>query len=1027
MASSNAIELENAKQGNSPGEWGLTYGAPVGNIEGYAVELSVDVGGTIEFKVNTDATNYRIDIYRLGYYGGDGARLVGTVQHQSANAPIQPTPLRDASTGLVDAGNWAVTDTFTLPPDLISGVYIAKLVRQDGTFGESRIPVIVRDEASTSDIVFQTADATWQAYNPWGGNSLYYGSEFGGFQKAVSYNRPMGLDIPEPVDTTLYGPESYLFGAEYAAIRWLEKNGYDVSYQTTIDTGIDPESLLNHNIFLSVGHDEYWSAEQREAVEAARDAGVNLAFWSGNTMFWKTRIDAGMTGDANKTIVSYKESYPGVIEDPTDTWTGLWRDVNGADQGGGLSESLLTGGEFAVNLGTPLTTIDIPQALCGCFLWANTDVANLAPGETFTLNGNYLGYEWQEVPTDPSLVPANLVAVSNTTVDVPFLLQGTDVTYANGTATHNMTIYRADSGALVFNAGTVFWSWALDDFHVYGPVGPYVETPTDPNAEQAMVNLFAEMGVQPGNTLSYYLQLAAQSTDYDAPVSSVTNLVNGQKLGNGQSVTLIGTTADFGGGEVLAVDISTDGGATWHRASGTTNWSYSWITPEEYGSVSILVKAIDSVLNHEIPTKSLDVSIVDSADVPKFGEQPTIPVSNITNFIDWNLVDAGSNTLITGAAVDPDGGWVGGVELSFDGGQSWTMADGTGNWSIVWSAPTEAGFYDIMYRSGDNDSRLEITNSITLSVIEPGSMLFGGGERPKSSVTNLVDGMAIAAGSDLFLTGTAFDADGFVGGVEVSFDNGYTWQDANGTTNWSVGWTAPTQPGVYKIFYRAGDSDNNLETARSVLINVVDPAELATTLGFPVSAATNYASGDIVKGGETITITGAAIDPDGGYIGGVEFSVDGGKTWTGADGAENWSFDWTAPTTSGIETLLYRAGDNDYKLEIAHPLSLTVEPTLTEGKPSSTVNLTSGSQVDAGSVVTVTGTASDPDGSVDRIEISTDKGYSWQTATGTTNWSYSWNIPSDAGVLGLQYRAVDNAGNAENVHTVLVSSMSRTV
>src|SRR6185312_14144445 len=98
MASSNAIVLENAKQGNPESDWGLTYGAPVGNIEGYAQNMSVNLGDPVDFKINTDSTHYRIDIYRLGYYGGDGARLVGSIDHQDANAPIQPAPLKDAST-----------------------------------------------------------------------------------------------------------------------------------------------------------------------------------------------------------------------------------------------------------------------------------------------------------------------------------------------------------------------------------------------------------------------------------------------------------------------------------------------------------------------------------------------------------------------------------------------------------------------------------------------------------------------------------------------------------------------------------------------------------------------------------------------------------------------------------------------------------------------------------------------------------------------------------------------------------------
>src|SRR5262249_54091675 len=148
----------------------------------------------------------------------------------------------------------------------------------------NQIPFIVRDDGGQSDIVFQTSDTTWQAYNTWGGHSLYDGTS-----TAVSYNRPI---------TTRYGdgagfgpqPQTYLFcDGEYSAIRWLEANGYSVSYISGVDTDRNGAELLDHKVFLSVGHDEYWSGAQRANVEAARDAGVNLAFWSGNEMYWKTR------------------------------------------------------------------------------------------------------------------------------------------------------------------------------------------------------------------------------------------------------------------------------------------------------------------------------------------------------------------------------------------------------------------------------------------------------------------------------------------------------------------------------------------------------------------------------------------------------------------------------------------------------------------------------------------------------------------------------------------------------------------
>ena len=218
-----------------------------------------------------------------------GARKVATIQHTGVQN--QPTPLRDATTGLVDAGNWSVSASWNVPADAVSGVYIAKLVRQDGTFGENHIPFIVRDDSSNSDVVFQTSDTTWQAYNGWGGANFYGGNgpatgQGAGRAYAVSYNRPIAT---RGGVGTFAGPQDYLFGAEYSAIYWLEQNGYDVSYMSGVDADRYGSLLLNHNLYLDVGHDEYWSGQQRTNVEAARDAGVNLAFWSGNEMYWRTR------------------------------------------------------------------------------------------------------------------------------------------------------------------------------------------------------------------------------------------------------------------------------------------------------------------------------------------------------------------------------------------------------------------------------------------------------------------------------------------------------------------------------------------------------------------------------------------------------------------------------------------------------------------------------------------------------------------------------------------------------------------
>src|SRR2546428_11943429 len=160
--------------------------------------------------------------------------------------------------------------------------------------------------------------------------------------------------------------------------RWLEANGFHVSYFTGVDSERRGAKLLEHKVFLSVGHDEYWSAEQRTRVEAARDAGVNLAFFSGNEVFWKTRWEASIDG-ANtpyRTLVCYKETHANAVIDPADppTWTGTWRDPRFSPPAdGGRPENALTGTIFTVN-SAPSRAITVPSADGKMRFWRNTSI-----------------------------------------------------------------------------------------------------------------------------------------------------------------------------------------------------------------------------------------------------------------------------------------------------------------------------------------------------------------------------------------------------------------------------------------------------------------------------------------------------------------------------------------------------------------------------------------------------------------------------------------------------------------------------
>ena len=145
-------------------------------IQGFAAPFSVNVGQTIQFKIESPRRSYKIDIYRIGYYGGDGARLIASITPNISVSQNQPACTTNTATGLIDCGNWGVSASWAVPTTLVSGVYFAHIYRTDGTSDENQIPFVVRNDASHSDIIFKTSDETWQAYNDWGGNSLYTGT-----------------------------------------------------------------------------------------------------------------------------------------------------------------------------------------------------------------------------------------------------------------------------------------------------------------------------------------------------------------------------------------------------------------------------------------------------------------------------------------------------------------------------------------------------------------------------------------------------------------------------------------------------------------------------------------------------------------------------------------------------------------------------------------------------------------------------------------------------------------------------------
>jgi methionine-rich copper-binding protein CopC len=612
-ACANPIVCENEQPGTPQSTWDVSN--PSTSIQGFSDPFSVNIGNSINFKISSPATSYAIDIYRMGYYGGDGARKITSLTPNISVSQNQPACSTNTVTGLVDCGNWGVSATWNVPSTAVSGVYFARIYRTDGSSGANQIPFVVTDNSSHSDIVFMTSDETWQAYNDWGGYSVYTGNATGspwccsalnpGRAVQVSYNRPFATRPDTP------NGQDFFFYAEFPTIQFLEKNGYNVSYVSQIDVAQSGAASMieQHKVLVNAGHSEYWDSGEMSNLTAARNAGVNLALFTGNTAWWKTRwANSQFNNEPYRTMITYKESLDSRQSDPADppTWTGAWRDQRFNPPGDASPENALTGQLWLVNCCSYADAVS--SAYSKLQLWKNTAVASLGSGQSYTMPNETLGYEWDS-DVDNGFRPPGEIDMSRTCEsNVQQILATVTEEFISGTACNSLTLYRASSGALVFDAGTVQWAWGLESDHD-GDANPA----PDPVMQQATVNLFADMGVQPA-TLESDLVPGVQPHDTAAPTSAITSPSAGATFANGSTVTITGTATDSGGGVVAGVEVSTDGGSTWHpvttmsAADTSVTWSYTWSAAGN-GPVTIESRATDDDANRGSPSSGVSVTV----------------------------------------------------------------------------------------------------------------------------------------------------------------------------------------------------------------------------------------------------------------------------------------------------------------------------------------------------------------------------------------------------------------------------------
>lgn len=403
-------------------------------IEGYCSRQSVAAGDRLQIFVSTNpARQFRLEIFRMGYYGGRGARLMKTLGPIDSFTQETPQP---GEKNLHEC-RWEPSVRLEIPKEWLSGVYLGRLTtipQGSEPYWQSYVVFIVRDDRP-AEILFQCSDNTWQAYNTWPNNYSIYTHPKGvqGPWADVSFDRPYGREAQHQgvVNDPLTVGSGEFLPFEFPLAYWLEQEGYDVAYCSNSDL-LQPDRGLKCKAFISVGHDEYWDLRQFRSVEKLRDAGVNLLFLSGNSICWVTPFRESSSGAPNR-IIFRGGPYGGENKYAVDRE----RD-HGPFPHHGPDEGLLMGARNVepVNGGGDWI-ITKPDH----WMFAGTDVkqGDSIPG--------LIGWEYHGQPADI----AGLEVVAGGTV-----WQG-GVNPQQWTA----TIYPGPKGNFVLNAATIFWAQGL--------------------------------------------------------------------------------------------------------------------------------------------------------------------------------------------------------------------------------------------------------------------------------------------------------------------------------------------------------------------------------------------------------------------------------------------------------------------------------------------------------------------------------------------------------------------------------------
>jgi sugar lactone lactonase YvrE len=414
-----AVAAENALAGDS--SWPLDNPGDHHELEAYGARITLSPGDHLDVSVRVDrAQPITWTLYRVGWYGGAGARRIAS--GGPVDATPQPDCTRDPVTARVDCA-WPPAFSIPIDAHALAGVYLVKVRSQAGF--DWHVPLVVYD-GRPAELALDVNVTSWQAYNAFGGESLYEdasGTMPHGKAWEVSFDRPFAEG---------HGAGRFLQW-EFHFVRFVEALGYDVTYTTALDLGHDPDLPKLARAFVSVANDEYWTVEQRDAVEQARDAGVSLAFFGADQALWRIRLEPSRDGRPERVIACYKADQD---RDPEHGVTARFRDTPSAQP-----ENALIGVMYNTWMLVPQ-----PLVVADATSWVFGGTG-LAAGDTLPM---MVSFETDARASNGEEPPGLQVLASSPLVD------------AEGSPQRAvMSFYQHPSGSQVVAAGSIGWPTGL--------------------------------------------------------------------------------------------------------------------------------------------------------------------------------------------------------------------------------------------------------------------------------------------------------------------------------------------------------------------------------------------------------------------------------------------------------------------------------------------------------------------------------------------------------------------------------------